>query len=179
MDNSPLWLIIKDVVLFLVALYGAALSTFNWRQAVRKDRREITITATTAMPTYPNGELGSPFAKLEAINTGHRPVTVTTITFELPTGGRLFSMKTAGIPGLPNTPLPATLSDGQTAFLMIPYADIGAALLHNGKIGTIKLTPVCVDTANNVYRGEAWEVDPQEFLRMGQLAHSGDDPSPR
>jgi hypothetical protein len=33
--------------------------------------------------------VGSPYAKLEAINTGHRVVTIKTISFELPTGARV------------------------------------------------------------------------------------------
>jgi hypothetical protein len=166
MDVSPQWSFIKDAVLFCIAIYGAALSTFNWRQAVRKDRREITVQTSTAMPTYHNGGLGPPFAKIEAINTGHRLVTVKTITFELPTGGRMFPMTAGGFAGMPDTRLPATLTDGQSAFMMMSYADIGDALIGNGKTGKVKLTPVCIDSADTVYRGKPWEVDPHEFLRM-------------
>jgi hypothetical protein len=165
--DLPQWATVKDGVLFVIAIYGAALSTFNWRQAVKKDQRQITISASTAMPTY-GSQLGSPYAKLEAINTGHRVVTVKTISFELPTGGRLFPMAPTSIPGMADTPLPASLSDGQTAFLMMSYEEIGNALIQSGRTGKTKLTPVCVDTADNVYRGEPWTVDPQEFVRIGR-----------
>jgi hypothetical protein len=74
----------------------------------------------------------------------------------------------SSIPGIPDTPLPATLSDGQTAFSIMSYEEIGNALLQSGRTGKVKLTPVCVDTAENVYHGEPWTVDPQEFLRMSQ-----------
>jgi len=50
--------------------------------------------------------------------------------------------------------------------MLLPYSDIAEALMGNGQTGKIKLTPVCVDSADNVYRGEAWDVDPREFMRM-------------
>lgn len=167
MDISPQWPVIKDVVLFFIAVYGAALSTFNWRQAVKKDRRQVSVGASTAMPTY-GATVGPPFAKIEAVNTGHRSVTVKTITFELSTGGRLAPMASSGFPGLPDTPLPAALSDGQTASTMMSYADIGTALISSGKTGKTKLTPICIDTTDIVHKGEPWDVDPQEFVQMGE-----------
>ncbi len=157
--------VVRDVALFVIAIYGAALSTFNWRQAARKDRREITVSASTAIPTCGN-QLGAPYAKLEAVNTGHRVVTVKTLTFETPSGARLAPMQVDRFPGMPDTRLPVSLSDGQSAHMLLPYSDIAEALFGNGQSGKTKLTPVCVDSADNVYRGEAWDVDPREFLRM-------------
>jgi hypothetical protein len=165
MDVTPQWSVVKDVVLFFIAVYGAALSTFNWRQAVKKDRRHISISVSTVMPTY-GDRLGNPYARVEAINTGHRVVTIKTIALELPGGERFLFLAPNGIPGVPDTTLPAALSDGQTAFLTISYEAIGTALIGNGRTSNIKLTPVCEDTADNVYRGKPWEVDPQEWVRM-------------
>jgi hypothetical protein len=79
MNTWLTWSVIKDGLLFLLALWGAALSTFNWWQAVRKERREIKITASTVMLTYPTGHLGEPFAIIEATNIGHRAVMVTNL----------------------------------------------------------------------------------------------------
>lgn len=162
------WSSAKDVALFILAVYGAALSTFNWRQSLKKDSRQITVTASSAMPTYAGGSVGAPYAKVEAINTGQRVVTIKTLTFELPTGGRLYSMHQSGFPGMPDTQLPATLNDGQAAFMMMSYAEIGEALISAGKMSEINLTPVCVNSADNVYRGSPWKVDPKEFLQMGR-----------
>jgi hypothetical protein len=159
--------VVRDVVLFLIAIYGAALSTFNWRQAAKKDRREITVSASTAMQTY-GDQLGAPYAKLEAVNTGHRVVTVKTLTFETPTGARLAPMLADRFPGMPDTRLPASLSDGQSAHILLRYSDIAEALIGNGQAEKIKLTPVCVDSAGNVYRGKAWDVDPREFQQIGR-----------
>jgi hypothetical protein len=82
MDTSPIWSelsVVKDGLLALLAICGAILSTFNWRQASRKDRRELKVCASTAVPAYATGVLGKALAKIEATNTGYRAVTVKTL----------------------------------------------------------------------------------------------------
>lgn len=155
---------VKNVVLFLLALYGAALSTFNWRQATRKDRRSILVQASTAMPTY-GSQLGPPFAQLEAINIGHRVVNVTLLTFETEDKKRLFPMAASGFPKA-DTPLPVALADGQSATRYMSYQELGAALIHHRGTGRTKLTPVCEDSTGGIHRGKPWDVDPKEFITM-------------
>ncbi|MGH6856178.1 MAG: hypothetical protein ACRECP_00695 [Methylocella sp.] len=167
MNTWLTWSVLKDALLFLLALWGAALSTFNWRQAVRKERREIRVAVSTVFPTYNTGQVGEPFAMIEATNIGHRAVTVKTLTFELPTGGRMYPIRKNTFPGMSDTALPASLSDGQSAHLLMSFRDIAAGLLQDNKFGTIKLTPVCVDSAGGIYNGEPWDVDPNEFLKQG------------
>jgi hypothetical protein len=125
MDTSPIWSelsVVKDGLLALLAIYGAILSTFNWRQASRKDRRELIVCASTAVPPYATGVLGKALAKIEATNTGYRAVTVKTLAFELPNRNRMFTRPNA-IPGLSDTALPATLVDGQPAHVYMSYGD--------------------------------------------------------
>jgi hypothetical protein len=157
---------IRDIVLFALAIYGAMLSTFNWLQASRKDRRSITLNMTTAIPTYDNGEMGDCFAKIEAVNTGHRVVTISMLTFELERGRRAFTMDRNTFPGIPDTRLPASLSDGGSAYVFFSYRQIAETLLRDGKRHQSKITPVCQDTVGNTYRGEPWTFDPAEFSRM-------------
>jgi hypothetical protein len=156
---------VKDLVIFLLAIYGAGLSTFNLIQAVRKDRRRVSVRYSTVMPTY-GGTVGRCFAKVEAVNVGHRPVTITSLSFELPSGAKLVSFDSDQLPGFPDTRLPAVLSDGQTAHATISYADIAGALVSAGRTGKTRLTPYCEDTVGKVYRGEAWLADPAELARM-------------
>jgi hypothetical protein len=157
---------IKDILLFLLALYGAALSTFNWRQAVRKERREIKVSMSTVIPTYHNGDTGNCFARIEATNVGHRPLTVTTIALELPTGARMFPTATHVLPGMPNSIFPVHLSDGQSAYLSLSYGEIAAALLQHGMSERIKLIPLCLDSSGGIYKGTPWDVDPHELMKM-------------
>lgn len=157
--------LVKDVILFALALYGAALSTFNFRQAVRKERRQIAVRFSTAMPTY-GSQVGPAFAVLEATNIGQRSVTVHTLVLELEGGARLFPTVLDPFPGIPDTPLPITLGDGETARRYMPYQDIGSALLQLTPDGKAKVTPVCEDSAGGVHRGKAVEFDPAEWSRM-------------
>ena len=156
---------VKDVVIFVLAIYGAVLSTFNLTQAVRKERRRVSVRHSTVMPTY-GSTLGRCYVKIEAVNVGHRPVTIKTLTLELESGAKLFPFQSDQLPGLPDTRLPAVLSDGQTAHLMIPYAEIASALVSAGCAGKTPLTPYCEDTIGNTYRGEVWQADPAELARM-------------
>jgi hypothetical protein len=151
-------------VLSAVALYGAILSTFNYVQAARKDRRDVFVQATTAIPTYGN-TLGNCLAKVEAINAGHRAVTVSNLAFELPGGKRLFPMG-SGVLGMDDTRMPAGLSDGEAAHSYVSYGDIEDALLGHGRIEKARLTPICTDSLGTVHRGKPWEIDPCEFARM-------------
>jgi hypothetical protein len=155
----------KDLVLLALALYGAILSTVNWRHSARKDASQIRIVIGTMMPAY-GSQLGPPYARVEAINVGYRTVTIDILTLELPSGARMFTAYSTGIAGLESTRLPAGLDDGQTARYFVSYEEIGRALRSHGLGRGTKLTPVCVDRAGRVYKGKPWEVDPDEFSRM-------------
>jgi hypothetical protein len=155
----------KELILFGLAIYGAVLSTWNLIKAIRKDRRAVRVTADSRIPAA-NGQAGATWAHIEATNVGQRPVTITVITLELEGGGRLFNMHNANHPGMEDTALPITLTDGQTARLHQAYANIGQALMSKGLTGKSKITPICEDTAGGIHRGKAWHVDARELVRM-------------
>ncbi|CDX60231.1 conserved hypothetical protein [Mesorhizobium plurifarium] len=158
---------VKDVVLFVLAIYGAALSTFNWRQAAKRDRRMVIAEMTTAMLTYTNGQLGPPIAQMTATNVGHRPVTITSMFVQLPAGTRLFPTRRSAFAELPDTSLPITLSDGASAKLHMTYQEIGEALIDSRQTGKVEIRFVCTDSAGGEYKSKPWQVDPQEFRTMG------------
>lgn len=158
---------VRDIVLFALAIYAAMLSTLNFVQSRRKDRRSVRVVCSTVMPTY-GAQLGPPHMKIEAINDGHRVVTISTLTLELPDKSRLATILPTSLPAFPDTPLPARLEQGDVAHRRFPYADIGSALVFKGITTKIKLTPVCEDTVRGRYYGEPWDIDPTEFMQMGQ-----------
>jgi hypothetical protein len=160
------WPAVKELILFVLAIYAAGLSTFNLFQAVRRNRRTVLIAAGTKLPVI-NGEVGAAWANIEVTNVGQRPVTIKVIAFELEGGARLFKMRQGLQPlGLEDTELPITLADGQTARLHHAYVDIGQALMSHGQtLYNCKLTPICEDTAGGVHRGTPWIVDPKQLVR--------------
>ena len=155
----------KDLALLALALYGAILSTINWRHAARREATRIKLAIGTMRPAA-GSQPGPPYARVEAINVGQRTVTLDILTLELPSGARMFTPYNTGIAGIESTRLPATLADGETARYVVSCDEIGRALRSHGLGRGTKLTPVCVDTAGRVYKGKPWEVDPDELLRM-------------
>ncbi len=156
---------IKDVVLFVLAIWGAGLSTYSFLASRRKDKRSIQVKVSSVMLTY-GDKLGPPIAKLEAINIGQRNVTISTLTFETPTKGRMFPLTQDRYPGLSDTKLPITLGDGESAQMYISYKEIGQALLEKYKGDRVNIVPVCIDSTGGEHRGEAWDVDANELIRM-------------
>jgi hypothetical protein len=155
----------KDLALLALALYGAILSTINWRHAARREATQIKLVIGMMRPAT-GSQPGPSYARVEAINVCQRTVMIEILTLELPSGARMFTPYTSGIAGLESTRLPASLDDGETARYVVSCEEIGRALRSHGLGRGTKLTPVCVDTAGRVYKGKPWEVDPDELLRM-------------
>jgi hypothetical protein len=152
----------KDLVLLALALYGAILSTINWRHSARRDAAQIKVVIGPMRPTE-GPQPGPPYARVEAINVGQRTVMIDILTLELPSGGRMFTPYMSGIAGLESTRLPASLDEGETARYIVSYEEIGRALRSHGLGRGTKLTPVCIDAAGRVTKGKPWEIDPDEF----------------
>ncbi|WP_322887000.1 hypothetical protein U8C36_12200 [Sinorhizobium medicae] len=156
--------IVRDAVLLAISVFGAGLSVFNYWEAKQKDRRQIKVVMSTIAPVY-GSSIGPAHAKIEATNIGYRDVTVSSLYIELSNGTTLANLD-FGFPGLADTHLPMRLTDGETAHRSYSYAGIGEALLSSGRTSKQKIFPVCVDSSGGIYKGEAWDVDPNELARM-------------
>src|SRR5208283_4028744 len=168
------WSRIKDVGTFLLALNGAALSTFNWLQAVKKDRRQVSVSISTLVPTYSNGSLGEPYAQIKVVNKGHRQVTIESITLELPNNQRLHNFSSSDIIENQSTSLPVSLADGQVATKIFSYEGIAIAIGRYGNLSPVILKPVCVDSVGGAYYGDPWRVNPRELLTVSNtLSQNG------
>lgn len=153
---------LKEPILFLLAIYGAVLSTINWLDSRKKDQRTIRVKMTTAMPTF-GSQVGEAVARIEVTNAGHRNVTISLIALELPDGRRLFSTQAHNPLSQLDSALPITLADGQIALLHLSYAYIGRALINAGHKVSLKVVPVCESSTGDSYRGKGWTIDPQDF----------------
>lgn len=157
----------KDLGLLALALYGAILSTINWRHAARREAAQIKVVIGTMMPMT-GSQPGPPYVKVEAINVGPRSIAIDILTLELPSGARMFTLYKSGIAEVESTRLPVSLDDGMSARYIVSYEEIGRALRSHGLGRGTKLTPVCVDIAGRVYKGKPWEVDPDALLATSQ-----------
>ena len=157
------WSIAKDLLLAALAIYGAALSTINWRNAERKDRRQIKVNMGTAMLTYTDGSLGAPFAHIEATNIGHRAVTIASLYIGFTDNRRMVATSNDAF-GTPDTRLPVDLKDGGSAVLYMPYSDIAHALQRAGLTGKVVLIPTAEDSSGGLHRGKPWSTSAQELM---------------
>lgn len=164
--------IARDVILLALALFGAGLSVFNYFQAKGRDRRKLLVKLSTAVPTFDDGRIGRPYARVEVTNIGHRAVTVSNLYIEVPNGGRMFPMDDHGLAGIPDTQLPVTLGDGDTAYRHYAYTEIAQALEASDRPGNVTLTPVADDTAGGVHRGEPWETTAADMFTQGRPIRS-------
>jgi hypothetical protein len=86
-------LTVKDIVLFMLAIYGAALSSYNLYQAIGRERRKLAVKISSVIPTFTNAPPGRVWANIAVTNLGSRNVTVASVAFELDDGRRLISVQ--------------------------------------------------------------------------------------
>lgn len=163
--------ILKDAVLFVLAIYGAALSTLNWYTNQKRDRRSLKVELNTVMVAYQNRKLGSRYVQISAVNDGLQVVTVSSIYLLLP-GGKKLMMTAPGDFAQPDTDLPAKLASTETAKAHMSYTDVAIALFGSGKTGKITVYPACEDSLGKTYRGKQISIDIDDFLGQKGRAHS-------
>ncbi len=165
-EGLPLtWLAGATLVL---AVWGAALSTFNTFYSWRKERPKMRATRS---PEFARGGagLGPPRSKLAIANVGQRPVLVTELRIELPDGRRP-SIDAVLHAYLASEKLPKRLQDGEEVSVVVHHFDLAEALRSRdwGFKGVITITPIWIGSIGRPYRGYPWRFD----------VDSGFDPAP-
>ena len=145
---------IRGWIALALGAAGTALSVYNMILAKKKDRRQLEISAGTSMIVMDNGDWGPDFLTIKATNTGTRPVTVTSLSIELPNGGSLLSLHKPTILGVQDSPLPMTLSDGQSAEVHFFRPDVISQLKKAHKHGASRSKPFAQDSAGKRHYGE-------------------------
>jgi hypothetical protein len=145
---------VKDIVTFVIAIYGAFLSTFNLRQALNKERRQIFVTYTPAFLAYGDGNTSTQMTSIDIVNHGYRPVVAVAPTVRMPNGE---NMSFVGVPDFRN--FPRKLEDGESVSMMIPNDEVAKVLRANGYSGKVKLWPNCKDRTGKRYWSKKWIFD--------------------
>jgi hypothetical protein len=150
--NVVPWLALYGALLSTV---GVALSIFNWRQAIRRDRRSLKLDFEEITGDY----VIEAYGKLTATNVGHRVVTVNEMFLECRNGERI-TVTDHGIDDVPNrhSNFPVALTDGQTARVYYSFNSI-AQFFFKKEISKLKLRPVCIDSTGKKWRGRWWKKD--------------------
>ena len=159
---SGIFIETKDLVLFGLALYGAVLSSVTVAQALLRNRRRLKVTCVVSYYSGPG--IFDPYLHIEAVNTGTRPVTVTNISYKLPNGNFMMALPNHydDVQLRANTPLPATLADGESAKMMISLTKVKEGLREQKLKGDVALLPRVGDSAGRTHEGKAFHLDPDE-----------------
>jgi hypothetical protein len=136
-----------NIVTMLVALYGAGLSTFNYRAQRRRDRRALKVEIVD-----PGDEgIFPPELEVSAVNTGFR-----SIHLDLENEHIVILKGREEIVDLLPFPRPANdlyeLKEGKKITGNIAVNELSALLTTKGYKGCVKLRGRLVDTEGNTYR---------------------------
>ena len=146
----------------LVALYGAILSSYNTFHLRRQDRRLVKMSMNQKILVVDG--LGPSFLCLRATNVGQRHVTIEHISLQLPDGRQLAMPGTGAQLGFKNTPLPATLDEGQSACAYMLCDGIGRTLLREYLPDPVMLTAMSEDSVGGLYLSEPWTITPRDWV---------------
>jgi hypothetical protein len=159
------WDNIKDIGLFALATYGAVLSTITAVKTFRKDKRSIKVNCGQKYPVYGSGiKVSDVVAHITATNIGSRSVTITQLGLLMPDRKRLVSIGPCQISGMEDTPLRATLADGESAEMHLSYLNIASNLMKEGYGGQVRLIPFCEDSAGGLHQGAVWKTSAEKLI---------------
>lgn len=123
---------IENITLF-IALWGAVLSTLKVLSDYLKDVRKLKVYLAYGFLTQ-GRSIGPATIIINAINTGHRDMTLSSMGFILPDNNFLFIVEPQS-----NVRFPYTLSEGRQCSVWKTQKELAEELRKNGYSGKIKL----------------------------------------
>lgn len=155
------WELILSVVVACVAVYGAALSTLNFREQRRNRRPAIKVTVAHGYFTYPVGPpLGALLLQLSAANIGERSVMLSSFGFKMPDGRSLAILEPKGVDRFPLELLPR-----RSCMIAEEVRGIAESLARAGYVGNVELVGFYRDQVGTEYVAEPWQFDVKAGLR--------------
>jgi hypothetical protein len=155
--NGPIqW---PTVIIAIVAVYGAMLSTYtallNWRDKTRR----VAVRLSLGFGVYGN-QTGPTVLLVTASNPGSRTVTLTSWALRLPDKRQLW-------PPMPQSHVdfPHDLLEGKSCTVWVPAREVAEGLKGEGFSGRIKLAGLFRDAVGNVYTSKPIKFDIDGWLK--------------
>jgi hypothetical protein len=155
---SPDWNIILTAI---VAIYGAALSTFTAIRNHYEKTRRLKSALSWGVLTR-DDSLSEPMFILSASNPGSQAVTISTCYIRLPDNRQLLSVHQDG-----EVPLPHTVESAQSCKFWYPVRDVVEAIQEFNYSGDIKIYAVFRDVTDKEYVSRPFKGNVQEWARVG------------
>lgn len=145
------------LVTALVAVYGAALSTYIFISNRRERKRQVKVTMSLAvLGTSPEV---TDIVALTAANPGSRPVTLTGVTVEMPDENKYVLFKPGG-----DVSLPYTLEDGKNCTQWLKTRGLAEWLRKEGHSGVVRLVGVFRDAVGTRYHSSPFGFDIDKWV---------------
>lgn len=134
-----------QILIAIVALWGAALSTYTLTINIRKEKTRVKVDLKFGFLTY-GPDLSSQMLFLEAANIGNKEVTMSSCALRLPTKQTLVFLDPQT-----NKKLPHKLPPGESLSVWSTESDITERLRSAGFKNAVKIRGVYRDAIGNSY----------------------------
>jgi hypothetical protein len=142
-----------SIVTAVVAVYGAALSTYNMIITSNSKKRKIRVKISNGFIYTPLG-IGEYMLFIEASNPGDRSVTMTQPGILLPNGSTVVFLSTQT-----NIQFPYLLEEGKSCKEGIEAKELANQMKQSGFSGKIKIKGFYRDALDNKYTSKSWKFD--------------------
>lgn len=152
---------IQNITL-LIALWGAILSTYKLLSDRNKTKRTLKVEVSYGFMTLEN-DVGPNTISLTAINTGYRPITLTSVGYLLPDKKTMFIVEPQS-----NVKFPYTLLEGNQCSVWKIQKKMALELKENGYSGTIKIRGYYRSAIGNLYKSKPIKFDIEKALTYSE-----------
>jgi hypothetical protein len=139
-----------DIIVAILAIYGAFLSTVIFLKEQQKSKRRIKVKLSTGYTTSVKG-LSDFMLIIEFINPGFKTVTINSPELRFDDGKKLI------IP-YPNSNVmfPHSLEEGKNAHVWIELSHLKKELIEAGYKNSIKIKGAIFDQTGNLFMSKGW-----------------------
>ncbi len=155
---------VLGIVVAAVAVFGAVLSTLNFRAQRSHRLAGIKLKVSNGFPVY-GPRLGDLQLQLDAINTGDRSVVISSFGFKLPDGDKRLYLIDPTFKSV--QALPHELPPHRNCLVGEDMRIIASNLAREGYLGTVRLVGFCTDQEGNEFLGQPWDFNVNEWRAVG------------
>lgn len=135
-----------DIVVAIMAVYAAALSTYTFFNDRHRNKPKLKVTISKAVTTGLIGMAELQF-QITAANSRSVPVTISRVGLLLPDGQTLQFIRFTNT----GTTLPCEVTQGKRGMFLVDQDSVYVELAKNGYTGSVELRAFCATETDDIY----------------------------
>lgn len=140
--------ITRENITLIIAVWGAALSTYMVISDYRKNVRSIKVEVSYGFLTRGN-KVGSNLLNITAVNTGYRDITLSSVGFILNDESQLIILNPQG-----DVKFPHTLKGGKSCIIYKEQSNLAQQLKKNGLSGNVTIKGYYISATGKIYKSK-------------------------